>query len=221
MGTLNMLDTPTLNKLQPRPLSRIRGIVVHGSGETDLDKVLAYYRKSDDAACPHFLVETTGLVRRFCDLDRIANHAAMPEAERAAYSNGLAYWTRCRWDAKTKTVLSTATPRKCFDWWIRRWPGRQSPLALATGASPNRNSVGIELLSPITRGPRIYSQSQYEQLALVIVHTCRRLGLKIGPETVVAHSDANPLRRIADEAGAYDPGEKFDWDFLWSMCDVL
>src|SRR6185295_17365458 len=89
-GVVNLIETPTKRVLAVRD-DKPRAVIVHGTGETDLDKLLAYYTAADGLG-PHYLIEPHGTVRRFVDEDRIAYHAKIDTAEAHLYQLGYAEW---------------------------------------------------------------------------------------------------------------------------------
>lgn len=210
MAPLMLLKTPTKNQLQPRKLSRIRAIIIHTTGATDLDKVCAYYGGSDEKVNPHYLINTTGLVRQFSDEDRIAYHCKLWPSERAVYEKGYGVWSRYKWQKPEAIETDAELPN--YAQWKATFPTLRSPLELPTGGSPNANSIGIELLQPlpeqVTKG--IFLDEQYEALALLLGDITHRLELPRDHRTILGHYDVSPLTR-SDSKGGWDPGRDFDW----------
>lgn len=216
--TLTVLKTPTANVTPHRSLAAVHAIVVHTTGQTDLDKILEYYSGSDDKVNPHCLIETTGLVRRFADEEAIAYHCKLYPEERAAYGHGYSHWSRCLWDDEKKAVIVTGDEQPNYAQWKASWPTLRSPLEHPTGSYPNQVSVGVELLQPLPTQvtPDIFLDAQYEALALLIHDICQRLEVPVERRNILGHYDVSPLRR-SDKNGGWDPGAKFNWKRLFAL----
>lgn len=212
-GAVNFIDAPTARHL-PARAGAPRALILHGSGDTDLDAVVRYYR-SDDGLGPHYLVDLAGNVYRFAPENRVAWHAAIKGPEAELYEQGWSAWREWHWPSGARVPRHVGAFAG-YDGWRAQWPDLDSPLDLVTGRSPNAVSVGVELLSPAKRGPGIYTAAQYQTLAALVVEVTRRHGIPLDRAHVLGHSDTSPMRRTV-EAGGYDPGVSFDWGRLWDL----
>lgn len=209
-----IVDAPTARVLPDRK-EPARAFIIHGTGETDLKRVLRYYR-SADGLCPHYLITPAGAIYGIADEGKIAYHAATGKEEAALYRMGWANWSQFAWnDGAPKHLGGEFTGYR--DWretWFER--GYQSPLDLVTVGRTNALSIGIELLSLPKPTSKVFSPAQYASLAWLLVE--RGKANKIDPhrETVLGHSDTNPLRRCTAQ-GSYDPGFRFSWNDLWDL----
>lgn len=188
-------------------------MVLHGSGETDLDKCINWYTHPRGNQ-PHYLVTAIGSIRRFVDEDHVAYHAGRKPAE-SIYHQGFAVWSRYVWRDNDAHDAMIEQPR--YRTWRETWPGRESPFDLITGASPNQRSIGIEVQSLDHPTPVVFEPIQYKALAELLVDVCGRWKIPIDREHVIGHYDVSPLRR-SGPGGSYDPGERFSWDRLWELC---
>ncbi len=200
---------------QPDRRDPIAAFVVHGTGETDLAKCLALYKKPSGIG-PHYLVALDGTVYYVVDERQVAYHAATPPSEASLYRTGWQNWSRFKWDSGVAVDTGGQFPgyRAWREQWFNR--GYQSPLDLATRGRTNSTSIGIELQSPAKRTSKIYHPAQYAALADLLNDAGRRNKIAINRETVLGHSDVNPLRRC-NESGCWDPGVRFDWFYLWDL----
>jgi N-acetyl-anhydromuramyl-L-alanine amidase AmpD len=223
VDALDVIDTPTRHELPERQTPPVC-VIVHATGETDLDRCLDWYTdargSNTDGIAPHYLVTATGSIRRIVDEGRVARHAAMRAAEAAAYRQGWETWSRCVWSPDDRVVdLGVEQPR--YRLWRETWRrtvALQSPLELVSGDSPNRRSIGIEVQS-LERPPRgdVFEPQQYQALAALLADVCKRWRIPLDREHVLGHYDVSPLRR-ANAGGSFDPGERFNWSRLWDLC---
>lgn len=213
---MNVIDTPTRRTL-PERLRPPTCVIVHASGEVDLDRCLAWYTNPSGLQ-PHYLVSTTGAVRRIVDEKRVAYHAALSPGEATIYAKGWETWSHHVWHEGRAVDLGVEQPRYRLwrDTW-RRTIAVQSPLDLVPGDRPNLSSVGIEVLSPEERLSEVFDPAQYQALAELVSDVCKRWKIPLDREHVLGHYDVSPLRR-SNAGGSYDPGERFSWTRLWDLC---
>ena len=212
---MKIIDTPC-RYVQPSRTERVQCVVIHATGETDLDKLLSYYTGNDEHVSPHYMVQTTGSVRRFHEGARIAYHAGIKPAEARLYQLGYGEWSQWHWvDGAPKHLGQEFTGYRT---WRQTWYDRgcQSPLDLAGNSHPNAVSIGIELQSPEFQTKHIFEDEQYEALAALLVEVCHCHGVPLDREHLLGHYDVSPMRR-STEHGSYDPGERFDWLRLWDL----
>lgn len=209
---LNIIDFPTKRVLPPRTKS-INSVVIHTTGETDLDKILAWYTNTNGLQ-PHYLIETTGTIRRIVDEARIAWHTKIEPLEASAYSKGWDYWSRCTWIEKSKAVQISPNPYAGYTSWSNTWRARkiEHPLQLVTGSSPNSVSLGIELQQPDKNSitPTIFTPEQYDSLDELLGDICVRHDVPRKRNPILGHYDCSPMRRCTIRGG-WDPGDAFDW----------
>jgi N-acetyl-anhydromuramyl-L-alanine amidase AmpD len=213
---LNIIETPTRRSL-PERLRPPTCIVVHSTGQTDLDRILAYYTSASGLQ-PHYLVTATGSIRRHVDEMRVAYHAGLDPGEVQLYRAGWETWSRHVWKDKRAHDLGVEQPRyrSWRDQW-RRTVAVQSPLDLVSGDRPNLSSVGIEVQSLEQPTKEVFEPAQYEALAALVTDVCQRWKIPLDREHVLGHYDVSPLRR-SGVSGSYDPGERFSWARLWDLC---
>lgn len=219
---LTVLKTLTKNVTPKRSLAGVHAIVIHNTGDSDLDKVLNYYGGSDEKVNPHFLIETTGLVRCFAEPDTVAYHCKLWPEEKAAYAHGYGHWSRFGWDRKTKKLIVQGEELSNYEPWRLAWPTLRSPLEHPTGSFPNGTSIGIELLKPLDtqRTPDLFVDAQYEALALLVRDVCERLEIPEERRNILGHYDVSPITR-SDIRGGYDPGHEFNWSRLFKTLREL
>lgn len=208
-----LIDFPTKRKLPTRS-SPIRAVVLHTTGETDLDKILDFYT-SPTGFQPHYLIETHGTVRRTAAETLVAYHAAHHAAERAAYERGFSYWSNIDWDEKKNAPVNYGKFFPGYTVWNTRWrsQGLESPLDLITGGSPNSVSIGIELQQPDYPTPTIFTEEQYQALDELLADVTARHRIPRDRKHILGHYDVGPMRRTtAKTPGGWDPGGKFNWD---------
>lgn len=192
-------------------------IIIHQTGETDLDKIIKYYTTNTSRIAPHYMVEWHGSVRRFVPEERRANHCAMPSEEAKLYAKGYDVWSRWLWDHKSNRPMPASGEQPNYAAWKKQWHdrGRQSPLELVTRDNPNGLSIGIEVQRPLYLTDKFFSSEQYEVLSQLVSDTCRRHGIPVARDRVLTHSDVCPLRRTNNK-GPNDPPLSFDYNLLWS-----
>ena len=190
---------------------------MHGSGEQDLTKILAFYT-SVSGLCPHYVVDYAGKIYRIADEGSVAWHCKIDDAEARLYRMGYGEWSQWIWNDGNPKHLGQEFPgyRNWRDTWFMR--GLQSPLDLITQDKPNYRSIGIELQSPTDdmKVAGIYTIAQYGALAELIKGISVRQRIPIGRERVLTHSDCSPMRRCTNR-GPYDPGLAFDFNRLWDL----
>lgn len=209
----------------PAPTARVlpsrhddaAAFVVHGTGESDLIKILKFYQ-SPQGLCPHYVIATDGTAYQTAAESLVAYHAAMPANEAALYRMGWQNWSRFVWDDKTKTAEHIGGEFVGYRGWRQQWfdRGYQSPLDLVTKGMTNRLSIGIELQTPRKPTAKLYTPEQYRTLADLLKDAGKRNGVPLKRETVLGHSDVNPLRRC-NKFGSWDPGWQFDVMYLWDL----
>ena len=143
----------------------------------------------------HFLIDHTGKIWQFIPVGETAWHTG---------------------SGKRKLLKS----EKLYSWWIERWEGiveKPTDLPVWRG-SPNRNSVGIDLLAhgngQITQG---YTKKQYKSLARLIKSVCEDLEIPLQRKYILGHEDVDPISR-GSKKGGWDPG-RFDWGYLFSLME--
>jgi N-acetyl-anhydromuramyl-L-alanine amidase AmpD len=216
---LNLIDTPTKRVLSVRP-GKPRAVIVHGTGETDLDKLIAYYSSADGLG-PHYLVEPGGTVRQFARETLTAYHCKIDPAEARLYQQGYAEWSCWTWrkDQPFHVGEEFTGYRTWRDTW-RNGKGLQSPLDLVTGAHPNSASIGIELQSLLHPTDAVFTREQYQALAELLTEVSDRHGILLSRDHLLGHYDCSPMRRSTGQGG-YDPGEKFNWLYLYDLLAKL
>lgn len=184
-------------------------LILHSTGSLHEGKIRDYYQDNSSGVCPHFLVLRDGRVQQFEELDRIAYHTGMSDDEERWYRAGRSVWTHRDKDGK-----ALKEPYPGYKEWLDRWPKLASPLELPSGAAPNRNSVGIELVAE--RGQ--CTDEQYETLAQLILTVAEDLRMELGEDRILTHGWANPIARC-DKYGLTDPGRRFDMGRLLGLLE--
>jgi N-acetyl-anhydromuramyl-L-alanine amidase AmpD len=206
-----IIDSPTHHNL-PWRMGPVRAIVIHASGETDLDKCLDWYTdakgSNTKAIAPHYLVTATGTIRRIVDEKRVAYHAGLDPAEVALYRKGWATWSRFEW--RGRGPVDAGGEFAGYATWRRTWPRLDSPLELITGAKPNATSIGIEVQSLSKPTAEVFAPEQYIALIELLDGLCARHKVARDRAHILGHYDVSPLRR-SRSTGSFDPGEHFDW----------
>jgi N-acetyl-anhydromuramyl-L-alanine amidase AmpD len=212
-----IIDTPTKRVLPVRSTPPV-AFVVHTTGETDLDNILAFYTDLDGYQ-PHYMIETIGTVRRIVADDLVAYHAKIDKAEAGLYRLGWANWSQWDWhDGAPRHLGQEFTGYRTWrDTW--RPKGIGSPLDLVTGDHPNNRSIGIELQQPTDPGPLVFTEDQYKALAELLRDAGGRLGVRLDREHVLGHYDVSPMRRSTFRGG-WDPGELFSYNHLFDLLPV-
>lgn len=205
-----LIDNPTRRPLPVRPGSP-KCIIIHGSGETDLDRCLDWYTNVSGLQ-PHYFVTATGSVRRIVSERRVAYHAGRSRPETDLYRRGWKVWSRYVWADGRQHAFEVEQSR--YRTWRDTWPGRESPLDLITGESANATSIGIEVQSLDKPTAEVFNLAQYAALVELVRDACSRWSIPIDREHILGHYDVSPLRR-SGPSGGYDPGERFAWDRLF------
>jgi N-acetyl-anhydromuramyl-L-alanine amidase AmpD len=204
-------------RVLPERTRPVQAIIVHTTGDRDLDKILRWYG-SPDGLQPHYVIAVDGAIYRIAWEDRVAWHSKIDPLEARLYQRGYQEWSRWHWP------LGADAPRCLgedefagYRSWRARWRdgrGYQSPLELVTGDHPNSVSVGIELQATDKSG--VFADAQYDRLAALCVDIAGRQQLQLDADHVLAHQDVSPMRR-STSAGGWDPGELFQWNRLWDL----
>jgi N-acetyl-anhydromuramyl-L-alanine amidase AmpD len=212
---VKIAQAPTRNALLDRR-DPVAAFIIHGTGQTDLNKCLDLYQDQEKKTCPHYLIATDGVIYQIADDKRVAYHAATPPSEMAIYRMGWQNWSQFEWKNGRPTHLGGEFSG--YRQWREQWydRGYQSPLDLVTKGRVNSLSIGIELQSPVKRTSKIYHPAQYIALAELLNDLAKRHLVGLRRETVLSHSDTNPLRRCT-ASGPYDPGRDFDYMHLWDL----
>ncbi len=218
MPGLKFIDAPTKRDLPVRS-GTVKAVVIHTTGETDLDKALAWYQR-EDGLQPHYVIGWAGEIYQIVDEAQVAYHAGLQAWEAALYRMGFTTWSHWTWKNEIRTYLGDEFPgyRNWRDTWVAR--GIQSPLDLITGERPNSVSVGIELLEPVTPTKDKFTDAQYEALAALVDDIGGRHGLNLNREDLLQHSDISPIRRC-NIHGPTDPGAGFNVLRLFDDLAVL
>lgn len=211
---VQIIGALTARKLPPRS-GPPRAIVVHTTGDTDLDKILRWYRSAEGLQ-PHYVIAVDGTIYRIAGEDLIAWHAKIDAAEARLYQRGYTEWSCWTWPLSASAPVHVGHEFSGYRTWRDSWPGLQSPLELVTGEHPNSVSVGIELQQPVKPGPGIFAGAQYEALAALLVDVGDRNRIPLDRQHVLGHSDCSPMRR-STAAGGWDPGVGFDYNRLWDL----
>lgn len=213
---VQIIGALTERQLRPRS-GPIRAVVVHTTGDQDLDKILRYYQ-SPDGLQPHYVIAIDGVIRRTVLESFIAWHAAIKPLEARLYQQGYGAWSRWHWPLGADAPVHVGEDEfPGYRGWRTRWrdgKSLQSPLDFVTGGSPNSVSVGIELQA--TNKPGAFTDAQYDALAALLVDVGERCSVPLDADHVLGHQDISPMRR-STAAGGWDPGERFNWNRLWDL----
>lgn len=191
----------------PKRTLPVQSVILHTTGDTDLAKILRFY-KAPDGLQPHFVIDVDGVVRRIAWEDRVAYHCKIEPAEARLYRLGYEEWSHWVW--RGGQPVHTDEEFSGYRQWRAAWPDLQSPLDLVTGEHPNGSSLGIELQQPVKPGPDVFTDSQYAALRELLADIRERFGVTTERRTVLGHYDCSPMRR-STSAGGWDPGVKFNW----------
>lgn len=209
--SIQIIGALTKRPLPTRTLA-IGSVIVHTTGDQDLDKILRWY-ESVDGLQPHYVIDTTGVIRRIVFENFIAYHAKIDPAEARLYQQGYGEWSTWIW--KDERPLHIGGEFSGYRTWRDQWRNRfQSPLDLITGSHPNGSSIGVELQA--TDRPGAFTDAQYAALAGLLEDIHERVGVPLDRDHVLGHSDVSPMRR-SNSAGGWDPGVSFDWNHLWDL----
>jgi N-acetyl-anhydromuramyl-L-alanine amidase AmpD len=213
---MTIIERPT-RRVLPTRQQTIGAVVLHSTGQTDLDKVLRYYT-SPKGLQPHWLVSVAGIAYRIVDENTVAYHASFVDQEKELYAKGFAEWSHWRWLETQRKAIRESGPCPAYAEWRTVWPTLESPLDLAaTGARPNSVSIGIELEEP-TKKERTedkYTEAQYEMLYGLLGLICHRHDIPRDRHHILGHQDISPMRRSDDKRGGWDPGP-INWDRLFA-----
>jgi N-acetyl-anhydromuramyl-L-alanine amidase AmpD len=218
---MNLINFPTKRQL-PRRVLPISAVVIHTTGDTDLDAILRFY-SSTDGYQPHYFIDTAGTVRRIASEDHVAYHAAIYATEAAAYQQGFTHWSTLSWDDATKEPKSFGGSFPGYATWKTTWlnDSTSSPLDLVTRGHPNAVSIGIELQQPTDdeTTPDIFTDAQYDALTELVADVCSRNQVPLDRHHLLGHYDVSPMRRSTSHGG-WDPGERFNWNRLLTQFPV-
>ncbi len=191
----------------------MRAVILHDTGEADLDKILKFYTAPDGLG-PHYFIEVTGTIRRLVDEDHIAYHAKIEESEARLYMAGYSNW--CKWSWGSEGPFCVGAEMSNYAAWKEQWMshGYRSPLDLVTRDHPNSCSIGIELQHPSEPTPLWFTPEQYAAAGELIADICKRRSLVVSRETVLTHADVSPMRRC-NSHGPWDPPGSFSFNELW------
>lgn len=202
-----------------KPRERPSLIVLHttGSGVATAEEAAKRYSKMVEY--PHYLIGHAGEVLCFAPENLGAAHVAWRPWERKAYEANT--W-RTTWAQDYRDARVTV-PDTFYGWWDRRWPKLRSPVALlesaaGTGATPNRSSVGIEILD---KKPE-FTLAQITSAARLILDISLRWAIPISTDGngglpsryVLGHEDLCPCRRSNKLGTPWDPGSRMAWGKL-------
>lgn len=188
--------------------------VLHGTGETNKDSCLKTYRKGD--VCPNFFIDEQGLTYMVVDPEKyIARHAGMTQEQVDLYARGYGHWSHFHQPLNADKPVDVGQEYSGYRTWRETWQGIPSPLGLATGQHPN-DSIGIEMLSLTNRPPLVYTEAQYEALAILLKAQSLKFSLPLTRRFVLGHGDTNPIARCS-EAGPWDPGLRFNFNKVWDL----
>jgi hypothetical protein len=118
-------------------------IVVHTTGDSDLDRILRFYR-SLNGLQPQYMIAVDGVIRRTAWENQVAYHCKIDPAEARLYQRGYGEWSRWRWG--TDRPVHVGDEFSGYRGWRDEWraAGLESPLELVTGEHPNSVSIGVE-----------------------------------------------------------------------------
>lgn len=215
---MDIIDYPT-KRVLPQRTAGVKAIILHTTGETDLDKILKFYN-ADWGYQPHYFIEVTGAVRRCVAENLIAYHCAIKPLEQTAYKRGWAYWSMQEWkDDNTAQPYGRFFPG--YTGWNNKWRSRglESPLDLVTGNMPNSVSLGIEMQQPTDAllTPDIFTDEQYASLNELLQDRMSFYRIPVDDGHLLGHYDVSPMRRTnAKTPNGWDPGGKFNWDRVFT-----
>lgn len=197
----------------PKRTHPIEAVIVHTTGDTDLDKILRFY-ESPDGLQPHYVIDVDGVIRRIVMEDHIAWHCKIDPAEARLYQLGYSEWSTWTWRYDRPVHLGNEFPGYRF--WRADWAGMESPLELVTGSHPNSSSIGIELQQPDKPTADVFTDAQYDALTALLQDVHEREGVPLDRRHLLGHSDCSPMRRC-NAAGGWDPGQRFSWNRVWDL----
>lgn len=208
-------------RVLPERTRKIAAIILHTTGDQNLDKILRWY-DSPDGLQPHYVIACDGTIYRIAWEDHVAWHAKIDALEARLYQQGYQNWSRWNWPIGADAPKHLGEDEFAgYRSWRTRWregKGYQSPLDLVTGDHPNSVSVGIELQA--TAKPGAFTDVQYATMAALVVDVGQRNGLSLDASSVLAHQDVSPMRR-SSLSGGWDPGDLFDWNRTWDLIHAV
>lgn len=206
---MNIIDHTQARTTQARTRDPFQ-IVVHNTGGTDAAKIIKYYTMPK-SLCPHYVIESSGVIHRIIPEKNVAWHIAYNDAVAALYDKGIDVWKRWR---KRNGVLEETASETYYDSWFARWPRVTDPRQII-GPKPNGTSVGIELVALHTPTARVFTDEQYLALQELIAAISVSCQIPLSKNSVFGHSDADPIARF-NTHGSWDPGASFDWQTLYA-----
>ncbi len=208
---MKIISEPTERKLLIRQ-EDIAAFILHTTGDTDLGKILRYYR-SKDGLQPHYVIALDGTVYQIAAEDLIAYHAKIEASEARLYERGFSEWSCWVWHQDQ--AVHVGEFQSNYVQWRDTWQplGLQSPLDLVTNEHPNSRSIGIELQQPVRPGADIFTDAQYASLCGLLVDSGKRNKVPIDRTHVLGHYDVSPMRR-STARGSWDPGN-INWNKIW------
>lgn len=210
--SVQIIGALTRRKL-PQRTQPIAAVVVHTTGDTDIEKILRFYQ-ADDGLQPHYVIDVAGTVRRCAWEHQVAYHCKIDPAEARLYQLGYQEWSTWVW--RDERPVHVGNEFTGYRFWHAQWSGLQSPLELVTGAHPNSSSIGIELQQPAKPGADIFTDAQYAALAALLLDIHEREGVPLDRRHLLGHSDCSPMRRC-NSTGSWDPGQRFSWNRVWDL----
>jgi N-acetyl-anhydromuramyl-L-alanine amidase AmpD len=206
-----IIDTPT-RRVLPWRTGPVRAVIIHATGETDLDRCLAWYTNPNGYQ-PHYFITATGTIRRIADEKRIAYHAAIEKLEGQMYREGWSRWSRHAW--RGGVPVDVGVEFSGYSAWREQWRNGagalDSPLDLVTGEKPNAVSLGIEVQSLDKPTAELFAPEQYIALLELLDDVCARHKIpRHDRRHILAHYDVSPMRR-STVRGSFDPDARFDW----------
>jgi hypothetical protein len=212
-------------KKKYKPRATVRAVVVHTTGNGPLKRwraeqnipgkaqptpfltaVQRTYRQINVNG-PHYVVGQEGECIQVCSEKLAAFHVG---------SEGGSLYEREDW-LEVK-----------YEWWAERWPGVDTPRALAGGrlwenGSCNANTIGIEVVPPRDDASGAWSPACWDTLHRLVLDITTRHGIPMEPEYVVTHSDAHPMSRTTDKGDPWDPGARqwTGWPQTWTVIPAV
>lgn len=212
---MNVTQAPTKHDL-PKRETPVRAIIVHTTGDNNLQKILAYYQ-STDGLQPHYVIGIDGIIYQVADERLIAYHCKIDKQEAIHYRMGWSHW--CRWVWQNDRPVETSQEFAGYVEWRDTWRrlGYQSPLELVTVDRPNSYSIGVELQQPVKPvAGQIFTEPQYQSLAELLNDIGERHDIKLDRGTLLGHSDVSPMRRC-NASGPWDPGAQTNWNKIFDL----
>ena len=199
------------NRILPRRINNATHIILHATGETNLDAIIRFYC-SPGAVCPHYIISYNGDIHAIISEDSIAWHTAYSTAHTELYKLGFSEWSK--WRIKSG-ALEKSAKSDFYAQWHARWPDIDDPRNLCS-SKPNFSSIGIEMQSLENPTDKIFTPQQYATLTHLLKSISLRRFINLNKNSVLGHSDVDPISRFN-----WDPGSKFDWNFVYSSFNEL